>query len=319
MNFKTLTVGNKEVPEFIFGSLTMAPLQRNLSVEEGGKIIAAAIEKGIRWIDTAQLYGSYAQIKRGIELSGINRDELVISSKSTHQTYEKMKAAIDEAFTALNTDYIDIFLLHSVRSADDFKERQGALDALIEAKKENKIGFIGISTHAMDCARAVAHDERLSWYHMIINYKGIGILDGTVEDQEAVMAEIKKRGAHIYAMKPLGGGYLKNDAEYAINWVRNHPSIDAVALGMTSLEELEMNVNVFQNKKTPVELVDKLKSIEKKLFIFTPLCNGCGSCEKTCDQNAITVVEGKAQVTPEKCMLCGYCVPSCPQFALRII
>ena len=319
MSFKLVKCGEKNVPSLIFGSLTMAPLQRNMTPTEGGKIIAAAIKRGIRWIDTAQMYGSYPHVRAGVESSGINRDELVISTKSTVKSYQDMKNAIEEALNELQTDYIDVFLLHAVRSYDDYIEREGALQALIEAKNKGIIYFPGASTHTIACAKAICSDEHLSWYHLIINHKGIGLTDGTIEEQQEIMKLIKKRGAGIYAMKPLGGGYLKNEAIYSLNWVKNHPNVDAVAIGMTSLEEVEMNCNLFEELETPAEIVEKLKNIEKKLFVFQPLCNGCGSCSKTCEQKAINVVNGKAVVTKDKCIICGYCVPSCPKFALRII
>jgi predicted aldo/keto reductase-like oxidoreductase len=319
MKFKTIQFLDKTVPELIFGSLTMAPLQRNISPEDGGKIIASALKKGIRWIDTAQMYGSYPHVKNGMVLSGIAREELVISSKSAKKTYDEMNDAIDEAMEMLGCDYIDLFLLHAVRSVEDFKEREGALKALIEAKEQKRIGALGISSHSTICASALAGDERLDWYHLMFNKKGTGLTDGTLEEQEAAIRLIKKRGAGVYAMKPLGGGYLKDMAEEALLWVKNHEMIDAVALGMVTEEEVDMNIKIFTGQTVPESLSEKLKKIEKSLFVFTTLCIGCGECEKTFEQSAITVVDNKAVVNKGKCILCGYCVPTCPKFALRII
>ncbi len=319
MDFNTIRFLDKEVPELIFGSLTIAPLQRNMSPEDGGLVVSAALGKGIRWIDTAQMYGSYPHVRKGIEYSGIDRDELVISTKSTAKSYKDMQDAIVEAMLELNCNYIDLFLLHAVRSMDDFKEREGALKAIIEAKNKNKIGSIGISTHSTICAKALASDKRLDWYHLMFNMEGIGLTDSTLAEQEEAVKIIKDRGARVYAMKPLGGGYLKNKAGEALKWVKNHPLIDAVALGMTSEEEVEMNVKIFRDQPVSTELSNKLKSIEKSLFAFSALCSGCRECGKTCEQSAISVINGKAVVDEKRCILCGYCVPTCPKFALRII
>ncbi|MBI9099165.1 MAG: aldo/keto reductase [Spirochaetaceae bacterium] len=319
MNFKMIQFLGKEVPQLIFGSLTMAPLQRNMPAEEGGKIIAYALKKGLRWIDTAQMYGSYPHVRIGIEQSGINRDELVISTKSLCKTYKEMEEAINEAMDEMNITYIDLFLLHAVRSPEDFLDRSGALNALTEAKRLGKIGALGISTHSTICAGILSGDERLEWYHLMFNKKGTGLTDGTLDDQIKVIKEIKKRGARFYAMKPLGGGYLKGMAEEALKWVKDNPLVDAVALGMTSEEEVEMNIRVFTDQAVSEELSYRLSTIEKRLFVFNNLCIGCGECEKTCEQSAIFVKEGKALVSEENCILCGYCIPACPKFALRII
>ncbi len=319
MEFNRISFLNKTVPELIFGSLTISPLQRDMSPDDGGRVIAYALKKGLRWIDTAQMYQSYRHVKKGIELSSVDRNELVISTKSAKKSYEEMKSALSEAMDQLGCNYIDLFLLHAVKSLDDFKEREGALTALIEAKKNRKIGLIGISTHSTECAKALSLDKRLDWYHLIFNKKGIGLTDSTLEQQEEAVKLIKKRGAKVFAMKPLGGGYLKGEAEESLKWVKNHPLIDAVALGMTSNEEIDMNIDIFTNRKVSKQLSDKLKNIDKTLFVFNALCIGCRECAKTCEQSAITVTEKKALVNKEKCILCGYCVPTCPKFAIRII
>ncbi len=319
MKIKTLRFLDKEVPELIFGSLTMAPMQRNMSPEEGGKVIASALKKGLRWIDTAELYGSYPHVCFGIEESGIDRKELVISTKSACKSYKDMNLAIEEAMRVMKLTYIDLFLLHAVRSVEDYEERSGALQALIEAKEKGIIGALGISSHSTVAANVLAEDERLDWYHLMFNKRGTGLTDGTLEEQTKVIKKIKKRGARFYAMKPLGGGYLRARAEESLIWVKNHTLVDAVALGMISEEELEMNIKVFSGEPVSSELSEKLGNIEKKLFVFKALCIGCRECEKTCEHSAIQVIDRKAIVDADRCILCAYCVPSCPKFALRII
>ncbi|MBN2658595.1 MAG: aldo/keto reductase [Spirochaetales bacterium] len=320
MKMKTVRFLEKEVPHLIFGSLTMAPLQRNMSPDEGGDIIAYALEKGIRWIDTAQMYGSYPHVLKGISLSGLDRDELVISTKSAVKSYEDMNRAIDEAMEEMNLDYIDLFLLHAVRSMEDFREREGALSALIEAKSRGRIGAVGLSTHSTRSALLLAEDNRIDWYHLMFNIRGTGLTDGTLEEQILAIEKIKARGAGFYVMKPLGGGYLKSMAEEALKWVKDHRLVDAVALGMMSREEVDMNIDVFSNRPVSDEIKDRLGTVDKKLFVFNALCIGCGKCEETCEQSAIAVnIDKIAVVIPEKCILCGYCVPVCPKFALRII
>jgi len=319
MKFKTVQFLDKKVPHLIFGSLTMAPMQRNIPSDEGGKIIAYAINKGIRWIDTAQLYGSYEHVRIGIEQSGINKNDLVISTKSAVKSYKEMNIAINEALEVMDLPFIDLFMLHAVRSVDDFRERDGAFQALLDAKEKGLIGAVGISTHSTQTALILAEEERIDWYHLMFNKKGVGLTDGTLEEQTCAVKKIKNRGARFYVMKPLGGGYLKEMAEEALTWVRDHHLVDAIALGMISEEEVDMNTNIFTGQPVSEDVRERLKAIEKKLFVFKALCIGCGECVKTCEQSAIHVEDKKAFVTEENCILCAYCVPACPKFALRII
>lgn len=316
---KTVRFREKEVPSLIFGTLTMAPIQRNVPVSEGGDVIGAALSKGIRWLDTAQMYGSYPHVRDGLKKAGVPRDELVISSKSVAASEDDMNRAVNEALQAMDCASIDLFLLHAVRSMDDFAQKQGALRALLTAVRDGRIQAIGVSTHSTVCAAALADDDRFEWYHLVFNQTGTGLTDGTLAEQQAVIEKVKNRGAHVYAMKPLGGGYLKGDAIAALDWVRKQPFIDAVALGMASVAEVEMNLRVFNGESVPDALRDRLRAIDKSLFVFKPLCTGCGACEESCEQSAIAVEGAKAAVSKEKCILCGYCVPVCPQFALRIV
>lgn len=319
MTMKTIRCNNKEVPSLIFGTLTMAPMQRNLPVPQGGKLISTAIDKGLRWLDTAQMYGSYGHVKTGLNLSSIHRDELVISTKSTAKTKIELNKSLEEALDKMGLEYIDVFLMHAVRSQEDFNERSLALEGLQEAKAKGLIGQIGISTHSTKFAQIVAQDERFDWYHLMLNIKGTGLIDGTLAEQEKVIEFIKQRGAKVFAMKPLGGGYLGKQAEEALAWIRDHPFVEGVALGMASTSELEMNIRVFSKQTVSPELKKELAQTDKKLFIVKPICNGCKTCEQTCEHSAICVQEGKALVDASQCILCGYCVPTCPQFAIRII
>ncbi|MBN1498942.1 MAG: aldo/keto reductase [Spirochaetes bacterium] len=319
MAIETVICNRKKIPKLIFGTLTMAPIQRNMTAEEGGDIISAALAQGLRWIDTAQMYGSYPHVKDALDKSKIDRKELVISTKSTAKTYEMMSAAIDEALSAMNLEYIDLFLLHAVRSNEDFYERSEALQAVIDAKHKGVIGEIGISTHSTKFALEITGNEIFDWYHLMFNMKGTGLTDGTLKDQETAIKKAKIRGAKIYAMKPLGGGYLGKEAEKALQWINRHKLIDAVALGIATHKELEMNLKIFSGEKVSESLKQELAEVTKKLLIFQPLCIGCSLCAETCEQGAITIAYGKASVNTDKCILCGYCVPTCPKFAIRII
>src|SRR5690554_5328414 len=131
---KKTSLGNTgiEVTELCFGVLPVGPLQKNLPVEDSAEIIAYALEKGINFLDTAQMYKTYPHIKRALEKTSIRP---VIASKSNSHTYEEMEEAILEALEAMKVDYIDIFHLHAAKAETDvFEVRQGALQCLLDYK-----------------------------------------------------------------------------------------------------------------------------------------------------------------------------------------
>jgi aryl-alcohol dehydrogenase-like predicted oxidoreductase/ferredoxin len=304
------------VTELCFGALPIGPLQANISVERGAKLIRAALEKGINFIDTADGYKTYPHIKKALE--GYN-EELIIATKSGAKTYQEMEQSIKNALALLGRAYIDIFLLHAARVTPSvFEERAGALQCLKDYKSKGIIQAIGISTHVVEVVRRAAEIKEIDIIFPIINKLGIGIVGGSVEDMIKAISEAHKAGKGLYAMKALGGGHLIDQLEEAFNFVRNITGISSVAVGMISEDELELNIKIFNNEEISEELFYQKIKPNKKLFISS-FCVACGTCVKTCPNQALSLINGKAVVDHDLCILCGYCNPICPQFAIRLI
>jgi aryl-alcohol dehydrogenase-like predicted oxidoreductase len=304
------------VTELCFGALPIGPLQANISVEKGAKLIRAALEKGINFIDTAEGYKTYPHIKKALE--GYN-EELIIATKSGAKTYQEMEQSIKDALVSLDRNYIDIFLLHAARVTPSvFEERAGALQCLQDYKAKGVLRAIGISTHAVEVVRRAAEIKEMDIIFPVINKLGIGIVGGSVEDMIKAISEAHKAGKGLYAMKALGGGHLIDQLEEAFNFVRNIKGISSLAVGMVSLEELELNLKIFNAEEIPKGLFTQKIKPSKRLFISS-FCKGCGTCVKTCPNNALSLENGKAVVNHKLCLLCGYCNPVCPEFAIRLI
>jgi predicted aldo/keto reductase-like oxidoreductase len=304
------------VTELCFGALPIGPLQANISVEKGAKLIRAALEKGINFIDTAEVYKTYPHIKKALE--GYN-EEVIIATKSSAKTYQEMEQSIKDALVSLDRNYIDIFLLHAAKVTPSvFEERAGALQCLQNYKAKGVLRAIGISTHVVEVVRRAAEIKEIDIIFPIINKLGIGIVGGSVEDMIKAISEAHKAGKGLYAMKALGGGHLIDQLEEAFNFVRNIKGISSLAVGMVSSEELELNLKIFNDEEISKGLFTQKIKPSKRLFIST-FCKGCGTCVKTCPNNALSLENGKAVVDHKLCLLCGYCNPVCPEFAIRLI
>jgi len=304
------------VTEMCFGALPIGPLQANISVEKGAKLIRAVLEKGINFIDTAEVYKTYPHIKKALE--GYNR-EIIIATKSSAKRYQEMEQSIKGTLTSLNRTYIDIFLLHAARVTPSvFEEREGALQCLKDYKAKGILRAIGISTHVVEVVRRAAEIKEIDIIFPIINKLGIGIVGGSIEDMIKAISDAHKAGKGLYAMKALGGGHLIDQLEEAFNFVRKIQGISSIAVGMVSQEELELNIKIFNNEEIPQELFTQKIRPNKRLFISS-FCKGCGTCIKTCPNNALSLENGKAVVDHKLCILCGYCNPVCPEFAIRLI
>lgn len=316
MYYNYLGKTNLKVSKLCFGSLTVGPLQANLDVEEGAKIIAYAFDNGVNFIDTAKLYKTYPYIKRALEIT--KNKNIVISSKSYDYTYEGMKESVEEALECMGVKKIGIFMLHEQESRLTLKGHQDALRYLIDAKKLGIIDAVGVSTHAVEVVEAISLMPEVDVVHPIVNIRGLGIIDGSIEDMLRAIKLAYDNGKGIFAMKPLGGGNLLNSYDECLNFVLNIPTIHSIALGMQSIDEVKANIAKFMGKNIDEELKNRLKNKTKRLLI-EDWCSACGKCVEVCPNNALEIANNRAVVDKERCLLCGYCSQYCKDFCIKIV
>ncbi len=315
---KTVKLGETGivVSELCFGTLTASPIQSNLPSEEAGRLIRLAFDGGVNFIDTAQSYGNYAHVKAGI--LGLDRDRLVIATKSAARTASEMQAAFDQARAEMDVERIDIFMLHSVRSHEDFQARRGALDLLLQLKARGFVRAVGLSTHALEPLRKIIGVKDIDVCHPIFNKDGLGIKNGGVSDMADVLAELHAEGKGVYVMKPLGGGRLAANAVESFEFVRRHEAVDAVAVGMKDDREIVFNLACFRDESVTDSMKRSVSSVPRRLHINF-LCRKCGACVEFCEHEAVRMGNERAEVDAARCVLCGYCVEECPEFAIRVI
>ncbi|MBP2634162.1 MAG: Aldo/keto reductase family protein [Firmicutes bacterium] len=304
------------VSRLCFGGLTIGPLQSNRPLAEGAAVIRSALDAGVNFIDTAELYGTYPYIRQAI--SGRKHD-VIIASKSYAYTYDDMRQSVETACKEIDRDYIDLFLLHEQTSRMTLKGHADALAYLCDAKQQGIIRAVGVSTHTIDVVKAAALMEDIDVIHPIINCKGIGITDGTAEEMLAAIALAAiDCGKGIYAMKALGGGHLNSMAQEAFAWILAQQGISSIAVGMQTIDEVILNTSIFSGQEPDKQLWNKVSNVPRKLLI-EDWCIGCGECAAHCPMKALTITNDKAHVDSAACVLCGYCGAYCPEFCLKII
>jgi len=113
-----------------------------LNGQIGVRCVSEAISVGYRLIDTAHIYGNEESVGEGIKKSGIEREELFITSKLWVDDfgYESTKKAFDTSLKKLGIEYLDLYLIHRPRG-----DVKGSWKAMEELCKEGKIRAIGVS------------------------------------------------------------------------------------------------------------------------------------------------------------------------------
>ena len=306
------------------GVLPMGPGQLALPVDEGAELICYALSKGINFIDTAQYYRTYPYIRRALEmLEGRSVEACsafarpVISSKTLASDYDGAYSAILEECAALGVPYIDIFLLHEVRSGQ-FAMRQGAWRALMAAKAEGLVRAIGVSTHHVDVVEELTGVPACDVIFPLINYAGMGIRRGrsaaSCADMAAAIAAARGAGKGIYSMKALGGGNLAAHYRKALDYVFGLDSIDSVMLGFGCRRDIDDIVS-FLDGSMPQDYVPDVSA--KRVRVNQEDCEGCGTCLAVCHSAAIAYNKnGLAEIDRSKCITCGYCAQACPVRAI---
>lgn len=171
------------------------------------RVIETAIEGGIRFFDTAEAYSKGISEERfGKFLTPKYRDIIFLMTKTHARTAEQVHERLDASLKRMNTDYIDLWQLHSVQSNEDIDNRLGGgvLDELLKLKEKGKIRHIGFTGHFdynvhkymleqttdMDVCQMPVNCHDPSYKSFILN----------------VMPALTERNMGIIAMKTLANG-----------------------------------------------------------------------------------------------------------------
>jgi len=214
-----------------------------IAADYGGKLLKRAFELSVNFWDTDGSYGTHPAVREG--LRGLNREEVVIASKTYAKTYDGARKDLHSSLEELETNYIDIFHLHSVDTMEDFHERSGALQMLMEAKENGLIHAVGVSTHAVEVTQALSTVSEVDVVLTVISKTGANIRRGGELADMLVAAEaLCDNGKGVYAMKPLDRNKRVGSVESYLSYLFNLPYVHSICAGMRTIEELEMNVQI---------------------------------------------------------------------------
>lgn len=314
MIYRQLGSTGKLVSRLCFGTLTMGPFQRNLSVKDGAALLERAFSHGVNFLDTAEIYETYPHVKEAVRL----KEDVVVCTKSYSYDEATAEASFRKAVEGIGREYIDVFLLHEQESGLTIRGHEKAIEYFLRKKEEGLIGAVGLSTHYIGCMKAALSHPELEVLFPLINKKGVGIADGTPGEMLEVIDDARVHGRGIIAMKPLGGGHLISEREEALEFILGLGSVDTVAMGMQSFDEVDYNCAVFSGEVPDPALKERLGKVRRRMLI-QDWCQGCGTCVSACRNHAISMVGGIARIDYDKCATCGYCARACPEFNIKVI
>lgn len=263
MEYRTLANG-VEMPILGYGVY-------QVTKEECERCVLDALKAGYRSIDTAQSYFNEEEVGSAIRKSGIAREDIFLTSKVWIENYgyEKCRKSVEESMEKLQTDYLDLMLLHQ-----PFSDYYGAWRALEDLYREGKLRAIGISNFYPDRMVDIA------------SFANIRPMVNQVEthpyNQQILAKEyMDKYGVQIEAWAPFGEGrgglfensvlkeigdkYGKTTAQVMLRW---HIQRGVVVIPKsTHFERMVENFNVFDFKLS-AEDMERISALDKKESSF---------------------------------------------------
>lgn len=217
--------------------------QTRLGMEKFVKMARHAYEMGIRSFDMADGYGSHPYVGEAIKT--LPREKVTLLTKIwTHpdgsDKIESVEKTLDRYRQEINTDYIDILLLHCLTQGNWTENRKHYIDGLSKAKQDGIVKKVGVSCHHLDALTVAAENPWVDVIMARLNPFGTK-MDGTPQVVNEVLDKAIKNGKGIIGMKVFGEGkhISDDDREQSIKYVVTEGNVHCMTLGLESEAQMD--------------------------------------------------------------------------------
>jgi len=323
------------------------------------KMIRYAIDHGVNYVDTAYPYHSgQSEYLVGKALKDGYREKVRLATKMPSwlvEEYADFDKYLNEQLGKLDTSHIDYYLLHGLNKSRWPKLKElGVFEWAEKAKADGRIKYLGFSFHDdYDLFEKILEDsDQFTFCQIQLNY-----MDTEYQAGIKGLKLAASKGLAVVIMEPIKGGKLavtppkdvqavwdkaekkRTPAEWALQWVWNHPEVSMVLSGMSEMKHVEENVE-YAGRSGPNTLTDKELALIKEAkqaylnlgFVGCTACRYCMPCPQGVDIPGILglyneyYMSGQSdeikqkywtKITPEthssNCIACGICEEKCPQ------
>jgi aryl-alcohol dehydrogenase-like predicted oxidoreductase len=235
-----------EVSQFGLGGEGV--LRTHGRMAEAVAVIHRALDKGVTYCDTSPAYASSVDYY-GAAL-GERRNQVFLASKTHDRTRDGSLRLLDESLKRLRTDHLDLWQLHDLRTPGDLKlifGHGGALEALVQARDEGRVRFLGLTGHH-DPAILLEAMRRFDFDTVLI---ALNVADiHRLSFARTVLVEAAQRGMGIIGMKVYaagvlvhGGGSSPMASAEAMGYVLSLAGVSTIVIGCSSPAEVDDNVH----------------------------------------------------------------------------
>lgn len=249
--FETVTLGKTGIKTTLLGMGTgFSGYNRSSNITRAGvaeSIIRQAYEKGIRFFDCADSYGTHPFTKGA--LKGIPRENYTLGTKMwvtaggiPEQERPDSQIVVDRFRKELNTDYIDLVQLHCMTNGEWSDQQKRFMDGLENLKAKQIVRAHGVSVHSFDALKVASEHSWVDVIHVRINPFGEAMDQRDPALVVPVIEKFHKSGKGVIAMKLIGGGKLKNEPakiEESLKFVLGLGTVDMIIIGFELPEQID--------------------------------------------------------------------------------
>jgi predicted aldo/keto reductase-like oxidoreductase len=211
-------------------------IQRQLGVQGLADMLHYGYDQGLFFWETADSYRTHPHLKEG--LKRVPREKVTILTKTRARTADEMRADLDRFRQELGTDYIDIILLHALRTPNWPEERKGAMEVLSEAREKGLVRSHGCSCHSLEALQTAAKTPWVRVDLARINPAQL-LMDADPNTVIGVLRQMKAAGKGVIGMKILGEGGLRTRVDEALRFALSLDCVDCFTIGAANREELD--------------------------------------------------------------------------------
>ena len=219
--------------------------QRALGPDGFAKLVHYAYERGIRYIDTADMYRMHGSVRHAIK--GLPREELFIQTKTRAKEPAEVKADIERFRKELGVDYFDSLLIHAMTTKPWPTDMRPVMDALFEAKQKGIVRAVGVSCHGFDplassavCDWCDVHLVRINPFEMK--------MDGPPGDVVAQVEKMHELGHGVIGMKIFGETGFKTAEKrmQSLKFALAPHRAQAFTIGFTSTQQIDETLGMIE-------------------------------------------------------------------------
>ena len=244
----TLGRSNVKVTRLAFGTGSMSgQVQQSLGQEKFTSLVRYAYDRGIRFFETSESYGETPRML-GIALKGLPRESYRIMTKVTTYHQVDPHAKLEELRKGIDTEYLDIMLLHWQHTPKWPSDTTHWQDAILEAEQKKTIVSHGASVHGLPALRQVPGNKFVNVAMIRVNHNGTrmdaeipdGPDLGNVNEVVTHVKQVRKEGMGVVSMKLIGEGvFNREDRQKAMRFAFQNAGVDCVTVGYKNTAEID--------------------------------------------------------------------------------